>query len=361
MIRDSDISIVVQGPIIYNSAKNVTSETTKLVCERIRRLFPESELILSTWEGSDVTGIPFDKVIFNSDPGATWFNYQNYKLLNNCSRLIVSTRSGIEVASRKYVLKIRSDLFVISKSFLKYFYKFPHFDIKYKSVKNRIIAFSLYSIKGHKTKLFTMKRPYHISDWAYFGYKEDLFDLYNIPLPKEPQFSQWFSKRCKPFFDIEPDRLWKMPPEQYVTTQFLQKHFNINFDYTTDLSNDNEITSECLLANNFLVLDQTQFQLISLKYLNLQLLFDSLLSRTAIFYATWLEDYYKYFDLSRNANYYLYMIYVNWRKITYYIFNIVLRLINGKKQKISQLLALLIKFYTRKWACLTERADLKNL
>lgn len=294
MIREEDISIVVQGPVLFESKFNISQETTKLVCQRARQLFPESEIILSTWENENTQGIVYDQLVLNEDPGATWFNYGDHQLLNNCNRLIVSTRSGIAHATRKYVLKIRSDLFIGSKKFLYYFDQFPCADKTCQFVKNRILAFSLYSIKGHKTCLFTMRRPFHISDWAYFAYTEDLYNLYDIPLTEEPEFSRWFLMRCKPFFDIEPGRLWKMPPEQYVTSEFLKKYTTIHLEHTADASPPNLELSEKLLVNNFLVLDQTQFALISLKYMNFQILFKPLLARTAIFYSTWLHDYYKY-------------------------------------------------------------------
>ena len=192
MIRGEDISIVVQGPILSQSAFDITDETTKLVCSRLKKVFPKSEVILSTWEGSETGGIPYDRLVLSKDPGGVWFECGNPTFLNNCNRLIVSTRAGIEAATRKYVLKVRSDLFVVSSGFLKYFYQFPHFDQNYKFVKNRIIAFSLDSIKAHKTCLFTMKRPYHISDWAYFGYREDLLNLYTIPLTRSRNFHSGF-------------------------------------------------------------------------------------------------------------------------------------------------------------------------
>jgi len=348
MINDQDISIVVQGPIIRQSAFNITDEVTKVICIRLKKIFPQSELILSSWEGVIVSDIPYDKLVLSKDPGGTWFNYENYDLLNNCNRLIVSTQAGIKAATRKYVFKVRSDLFVFSRSFLNYFYKFSHFDEKYKCVKNRIIAFSIYSIKGHKTCLFTMKRPYHISDWAYFGYKEDLWDLYNVPLTKEPEFSQWFLTRCKDFFDIEPHRLWKMPPEQYITSSFLKKHVNLELQHTTDLSNNNMELSERLLANNFLILDQTQFSLISLKYVNLQLLFEPLLSKTAIFYSTWLQDYFKYCNVPITMNFLWYKAQIYWRYICYQTLNSLLRQINGKNQLITRILAYFIKKVTDK-------------
>lgn len=343
MINDQDISIVVQGPIIGQSAYDITSQTTKLICNQFKKMFPKCELILSTWEGSDVKGIVFDKLVLSPDPGATWFNYENYELLNNCNRLIVSTKAGIEAASRKYVFKVRSDLFLVSKSFLNYFYRFSDYDEKSKFVKNRILAFSLYSIKAHKTSLFTMKRPYHISDWAYFGYKEDLSNLYDIPLTIEPEFSQWFLHRCKPFYDIEPHRLWKMPPEQYVTFNFLKKFADISLKHTTDISHNNVEISEKLLANNFLVLDQSQFSLISLKYVNLQLLFDSLLSQTAIFYHTWLKDYYKYCKPPQTPLPFKIYLEIFLRRTIFYLLNTAFRIINKRNNWVNRTLAFILK------------------
>lgn len=354
MIQDQDISIVVQGPILTDAAFNITSQTTQLVCQRLKQLFPQSELIISTWKGQDVSGIVHDKLIINEDPGATWFNYENYALLNNCNRLIVSTLAGIKAATRKYVFKVRSDLFLVSKHFLNYFYQFPEYNEESKFVKNRIIAFSIYSVKGHKNSLFTMERPFHISDWAYFGYKEDLHDLYDIPLTEEPEFSQWFLKRCKPFFDIEPHRLWKMPPEQYVTSSFLKKHCDIELKHTADNSNNNMAISARLLVNNFLVLDQTQFSLISLKYVNFQLLFEPLLSRTAIFFRTFLQDY---CNNNPNLGFWKklgYTLQIINRRICYRFFNLILRAINSKTNIIGHLVGLLIKKWQQKYLLLKK-------
>lgn len=347
MIKDSDISIVVQGPVIRESALNITDQTTQLVCARIKSLFPRAELILSTWENENTENIIYDKCVLSVDPGATWFNYGNEGLLNNCNRLIVSTQAGIKAATRPYVFKIRSDLFVCSSDFLNYFDRFSQYNEKYKFVKSRILAFSLYSTTGHKTSLFTMYRPFHISDWAYFGYKEDLEDLYTIPLTQEPEFSQWFLTRCKTFFDIEPDRLWKMPPEQYVTSSFLKKHIPLELEHTADIKNNNKALSTQLLVNNFLVLDQTQFALISLKYVNFQLLFEPLLSETAIFYSTFLNDY----KTTNKLSYYEYVkltIESMSRAVIYRILNPLLRIIEGKSKNISRLIGYFIKRWKEK-------------
>lgn len=330
MIDDADISIVVQGPIIGESSYYITKETTKLVCARLRDLFPKSEIILSGSIGNDVTGIIHDKSISSEDPGGSWFDLDDPNFMNNCNRMIVSTLSGIKASSRKYVLKIRSDLFVLSKSFLEYFYKYQHFNEEYKFVKNRIIAFCIFTVKAHKGPQYTVKRPYHIGDWAYFGYREDMMNLYDIPLTEEPEFSQWFLYRQRGYKEIFPRRLWKMPPEQYVTSCFFKKFIAINFEHNADISNNNEILSEKLIANNFLVLDQNQFSLISLKHLTLQMLFDKYTFDTSIFFHSWLEDYYKYCNVPRDIFWLKQKLFILKQSFNYKIKNRILKILNKK-------------------------------
>jgi hypothetical protein len=62
-INSSELSFVVQGPIYQ--------DITDKVCESIREYFPECEIVLSTWEGSSIEGLKYDKVVFSKDPGST--------------------------------------------------------------------------------------------------------------------------------------------------------------------------------------------------------------------------------------------------------------------------------------------------
>ena len=48
MINSKDISVVVQGAI--------DKENTPKCLESIRKYLPDAEIILSTWEGSEVEG-----------------------------------------------------------------------------------------------------------------------------------------------------------------------------------------------------------------------------------------------------------------------------------------------------------------
>jgi hypothetical protein len=40
--------------------------------------------------------------------------------------------------------------------------------------------------------------PFLPSDWFYFGLREDVLNLWSIPLAPEPENSSWFANRAHP-------------------------------------------------------------------------------------------------------------------------------------------------------------------
>lgn len=102
-INASELSIVIQGPI---SDKDKVIE----VISSILQIASDAEIIVSTWNSSDTSIFESYsgqvKVVLNSDPG-------NFLDLNgrpyNYHRQVVSTYNGILHATRKFVLKIRTD------------------------------------------------------------------------------------------------------------------------------------------------------------------------------------------------------------------------------------------------------------
>ena len=114
-INTEDISVVVQGA--------VDKENTPLCLKSIRKYLPGSEIILSTWKGTNIESLDYDKVMLNSDPGGYKDRYV-HTFTNNTLRQLVSTKNGLRRATRKYIIKMRSDLILRSNSFLTYFEKF---------------------------------------------------------------------------------------------------------------------------------------------------------------------------------------------------------------------------------------------
>ena len=77
MIDSKEISVIVQGAV----DKKITPKTLKSV----RKYLPNAEIILSTWEGTDISGLDYDIVLLSKDPGAYIFDWESKKLNNIAS------------------------------------------------------------------------------------------------------------------------------------------------------------------------------------------------------------------------------------------------------------------------------------
>lgn len=253
MIDSKDISVVVQGAI--------DKKNTLKCLKSIRKFLPEAEIILSTWENSDVEGLDYDILVLNQDPG---FEICDYicKTKNNVNRQIISTLNGLKSSNRKYTMKLRSDMIITSTSFLKCFSKYDDFrNPKCKIFKNRIIINNLYCANPIMTHF-----PFHISDWTQFGLREDLLNLWDIPLyPKDDNV--YFSNKLKPDNDTVPTWLFKYIPEQFIAIKCLEKNnININCAYYCDNTDENISLTELFFANNFVILNYEKFGIKFLKY-----------------------------------------------------------------------------------------------
>lgn len=246
-IDTKDISVVVQGAI--------DKEYTPLCLKSIRKYLPESEIILSTWEGSDVDNLDYDVLVLSKDPGAK-MHKPVFQIYNNCNRQLVSTQKGIEKANKKYTLKLRTDALLINNTFLEYFYKFPNINKKYQIFKNRVIVSSIYSREFSEETHFSM--PFHPSDIYFFGLSEDIKDYFiKTKLLKNIELAGYFVK----YNNLTPfdNHIWKMAPEQYLCSSWLKNKFSdIQFDDWTDFNYINYTKGLNILYNNFIFLDLKQ-------------------------------------------------------------------------------------------------------
>ena len=248
--KSKDISVVVQGAI------NKTE--TKKCLKSIRKFLPDAEIILSTWENSKINNLKglYDKIIFNKDVGAPVLEEINgKKIYNNMNRQLFSTQEGIKQTTRKYILKLRSDLILSNTNFLTFFDKYTKRGEEYKLFEHKILIPTLVTRFSIDKNLLT---PFHFSDWWFFGLKQDIEKYFlDTPLVKEPEFSNYFnnienSKKATPYLSLA----FKFAPEQY----FGYSCFARNFEdiYMEDASDINDLIVEkyrkCLI-NNFIVLD----------------------------------------------------------------------------------------------------------
>ena len=238
MIDSSEISVVLQGPVRNQTAISIQS---------IRTLLPSAVIILSTWETENTENLDCDIVIKCKEPQSF---IQNRRLgtKNNMNRMIRSTKEGIKGASRAYILKMRSDLVLDSLRFLKTFEQYP--DKNDKSIfSHKILVPCVYS----RVRLRNHLTPFHLSDWAAFGKREDILKLFlETTEAKEPEFTEWFL--IKKHKSIYGDTTIRMAPEQYLIYSAYRRNFNdIDFEDCSDVNIQTQEISNRFIVGNFIV------------------------------------------------------------------------------------------------------------
>lgn len=259
MIKSDDISVVVQGPIITG--------TTSQCLTSIRKNLPNAEIILSTWVGSDVSGLDYDILILNKDPGFVMQGLNGWTNICNINRMLKSTREGLKRCSRQYILKIRTDFFIKKARFLKYFDRFPFATNKYRVFNHKVIAYPIFSLRYENKHGKSMPELFHVSDTTFFGLATDIRELLMCKIVIEPSFSRYFENHKKDLSkDIYPDRSWQMAPEQYIISTLVKKHFpTVKFRHYLDYNDYLFNLSHDFIMANFIFLDADRWGIYTLQ------------------------------------------------------------------------------------------------
>lgn len=264
MIESKDISVIVQGAI--------SKKETPKCLKSIRKYLPQAQILLSTWEGSDVDGLDYDVLILNKDPGAAFIGEINgIRMYNNINRQLLSTQEGLKKAERKYAMKFRSDLILTGNKFLEYFDKFQKRTDKYKLFERKILGstiFTRYGIEHIKESRCDLT-PFHISDWWFFGLKSDLDKYFmDTPLVDEPDFTNYFAleenkHKCSPYYFTK----FKFAPEQYLGYECFSRNFDdINMQDASCINDEIMNKYRQCLVNNFIILEYKQSGIYLNKY-----------------------------------------------------------------------------------------------
>ena len=281
-IEDKDITIVVQGPDLEN--------ITPKVLDSINKLFKKSQKIFSTWSNQCLTKYNGFQVIKSLEP-TSFLQCEEPRIYYSVNRLIISTINGVYKSKKKYLLKIRSDMYFKNKNFIKKFFRFKKRSQDYAVLNNRVILSSHFSVICFRQPL-----PFHYSDWFFFGETADIKNIFEIPLCKDKKESLWFKNKKKPRLYFG-NYLCRFRAEQYIFFNFFKKYFKTNLDDGYDLNKDKAIISEKFLVNNFLIMSPNQLGFSSLKHKGFDKnYFPSLLNPFYTF-KDWFYLYKKYIDI----------------------------------------------------------------
>lgn len=240
-----NISIVVQGAY---------SDITLICLSSFRKIFPNAEIILSTWQNSEVSSPDADRIIFSDDPG-TVFADKVAKTLNNVNRQLVSTKAGLAAATRQFVLKTRSDVVFHNGNFITYFGKYDGIQSPY--FQNRLLICNYYTRNPRISHIC-----FHPSDWLLFGTRSDILQYYEtIPCMSESE-AGWFETRKKASA-IFTNYLCRFTPEQHIFLSFINKYQPVDCNCYYDFSCNLAQRTERAFADCFVVLDYQKHWAIS--------------------------------------------------------------------------------------------------
>lgn len=174
-IQTKDISFVVQGPVHKGRmGKHGEGYSTEECLLSIRRNFPGSKIILSTWKGSNVSSHLYDELVLNEDPGELLFADGS----SNINRLLTSTQGGLRKVATPFVCKTRTDVYFKNDRLMKFYEKTHNqFPQKHKYFSKPILVHE----KLTKNATFIGTHHFHLSDIFLFGCCDDIYRVFNVP------------------------------------------------------------------------------------------------------------------------------------------------------------------------------------
>lgn len=246
MVNQSDISVIVQGPLY--------GEHTEECLRSVRKLLPDAELILSTWEGSEVPALwpQPDVLLLNKDPGSVDYT-QHYPEgfirvfianIRNFNRQLVSTLQGLRHASRPYALKIRTDSVLTGTGFLDVYDRYPRRGRELALFRERVVSTEAFSPQRNRATFF-------VQDFAYFGRNDDLQLYYNVPhVPHQDDPAMDFKRLARDYL---------LQAEEYLCTQAFRKVGRIAARHGFLTTPEDVQNASIFILNNFIPLTFQQF------------------------------------------------------------------------------------------------------
>lgn len=153
-----NLTFIFQGPCY----EGITEECIS----NVKKNFPGSRLIFSTWTGQQVPFDLVDRIIFTPDPGG-----EINSIWNTCDstlRQLFSTYSGLLDVSTDYCCKIRSDTFLESNRLAELIHYLHSNNL------NKIVMLNYLSVNPGRFPL-----TFHFCDWLVAGRSTELRKIYH--------------------------------------------------------------------------------------------------------------------------------------------------------------------------------------
>ncbi|RJG49548.1 WavE lipopolysaccharide synthesis family protein [Motilimonas pumila] len=241
----TNISVVVQGPVQNTATRTHHEEGITIKClNSIRQFLPGATIILSTWQGQNISGLDVDKVLLNDDPGPDDERF----LPLNYHRQLVSTRAGLAQVETRYALKLRSDNFLTGNQFVDLQQAFLKGQDEAKLFEQRVVVNANLSRRTSHGRRVIMSP----SDFFYYGLTQDLKKIW-----QQPNFCQQSFATDYQQLRLQANEVNKLEAEQ-VYCQIWLKHLDPNAPLLAnrfDKAKQYLSYWERFLANNLIIAD----------------------------------------------------------------------------------------------------------
>jgi len=264
-INFQEVTVVVQGPIDWSISAIYSRPTTLMLTRQIRKLMPGARIVLSTWIGQNVEGLSYDIVVLSKDPGpqGVWPSYTP----NNVNRQILSTTQGLDVVQTEYVLKIRSDIILLSTKFMDVYALLPRLEVDDRAIFQYPILCNNLTSRHSRAVLERIPDnplPLHPSDHVHFGRVGDLKCLWDVPLQTDED-AFYFMDR------VQPNRwraheLSRLAPEQHILSNAISKRRKISIRDFADGSDELLKDSDYYMSSHFYFMKDSKFSISFAKY-----------------------------------------------------------------------------------------------
>lgn len=185
-VSPRDITFVCTGKIIgkgrYATARSLRS---------VRKYFPEAEIVLSTWEGEDLSGLDglYDRLVLNKKMEPEYSAHLEscpWKAPNTYDLQQYSVNRGLKACRTKYAVRWRTDFVLQNGDFLKNYNTFNRLFDMYEAdcriFEQRVLIHKTLTVNPHAPDLALAQHP---ADLFHFGLTEDLLRLWDgRPMPK---------------------------------------------------------------------------------------------------------------------------------------------------------------------------------
>lgn len=257
-MEKSDITFVVQGPVLIKNDLNLT----KLCLDSVRKFFPSSKIILSTHLNELTEGLDFDECIFN-DKFLDEKIIENDKIGNiaTYNLQLVSTLEGLKRAKTTYSIKLRSDMVLLNDNLHWLLKNRPvSSDNEFSLTEELVIVLNWASVNPTQF----LKLLHHPSDQVFAGKTSDLCRIWDCPTyPLE--YIRWFSDHELPLAAQHGGSLVRYRFEAWLWYNFVKPHsknqFNNSYDFNSELLNE----SQAFLSNNLMIVNLRMAGVKSLK------------------------------------------------------------------------------------------------